>query len=367
MREINESAGTRLHCLVLTPLGAMNALHYWRAHRERYDSVQFYVISTNAKNLPQIEKLLCESDLPEKARTPFCLYRHRAGWRKWLNYISLLRCRWLLGRLARAVRGQDDLLVSHLNNSFSRTLIAHLSSSKQVIVVDDGVATFAEFMQLQEQGALPGKQSIARSAGLQVAFETWLFDQQPVRADRLAFYSVFPLEAFANDRLQSVILPRAQASPPPNATAQKPDRVYFIGQPVVRRGVISVELYRRIFQVITAYYRAQNLPMIYIPHRNESPEAYHLDCEILPLDEPFELFAARQGDGAALHVAGFCSTCLLTSYYAQSPHIVVEAFWGFDALSTDAWPGADVIQKLFDYEASQSEQFTINTTLNLKD
>lgn len=365
MPETNETAGGQLYCLVYTPLGAMNALHYAAAHRGRYGRVRFYVISTNEKNLRQIEDVLAQSDLPQPERTPICLYRYRSGWRKWLNYPALLRCRFRLTRLSRSVGVTDDVLVSHLDNDYSRTLITGLNAAKKVIVVDDGTANFAEFMTVQEKGFLPERALLNSKKNLNTVFLSVCFSRRAIEAQRLIFYSVFPLQALCPYPLRSEVMPRDdKVALFHGEKNEQSNIVYFIGQPVVRRAGVALHDYQAMMQHICDYYARKNLRLTYIPHRNEDASAYDFDADILLLDEPFELYAARL-PYQCLNVSGFCSSCVLTTFYMMRESISVELFWGFEAFSPERWQMVQGVIPLFEYEAARHEHFVINRTLTI--
>lgn len=350
-----------VHCVIHTPLAYLCLREYLA--RFPYHKRHLYVLATSRAAYDGIASLQASDDWTNirplsRGRTMTLLDRCIAP-------LRLTSARWRLGRILNNIGNEDDVVLSHLNNPFSRFVIKrsrHLARS--INVVDDGTTTLSEFGALTRTGSITTDNYTNRSTSWNARLERLLFSDAPIYAGDVKYFSFWPLQEMKNERSPSILathdfshLRKARPANPPLPFA------YIIGQPFVRRGLLDGTRYARILAIIAANYLKEGLTPIYFPHRNEIQSQIPLSLEVRRIDQPFELYLC-DSEHLPQKIAGFYSNSLVTTKHLFAEAVEHELFWGFSDLSPEKASSPDIAQML-EREAARLSAFTINRTLRL--
>ena len=350
-----------VHCIVHTPLAYLCACEYL-AHagaRERY----LCVIATSRASAEQIRELASRDEWTRifflrEGRGPGTL-------EKILSLARLVKARMRFGALLARIPAGDRVILSHLNNPYSRFVLQrrHESGGK-VVIVDDGTTTLEEYGTLARSGRLRADDGRPRHSGIHARLEAQLFSSRDICSAEVAFFSFWPLQT--GDRPHAPEILQQNSFPVLKAGLRPQDSlpcVYFVGQPFVRRELVNEKEYGDIVRRIAEQYRQQGLDFIYHPHRNEDPRLIAGFCEVRRNLKPFELELLEVGSLPRI-VAGFYSACILTSLYLFGERMKYELFWGFDRVSPERG-ASPLIAEAIEAEAQHSPVLTIDRSLGL--
>lgn len=284
----------------------------------------------------------------------------RPGWAgKFASIAQIVRARHKLGAALASLKPQDTVVVSHLGNPYTRYVLDRCRRRcGEIVVVDDGTTTLIEYAALARDGALTMNNTPGRSKALTARIEEACLSSSPIAAGEVSYFSFWDLRDPGPKRLRrnGFALLRSEL-----ARYAHEDSVYFVGQPFVRRGLLSAEAYASIISRIAQHFAGKGLRFVYFPHRNEDVEAAGHGYELRYTDLPFELYIMRE-NALPRVIAGFYSACLITTKYILGDNVRHEVFWGFEAVAP-ARSQFPEIADAFTGEAERSASFLINTEL----
>lgn len=359
-----EGSISNLICFVYTPFGALNAMDYFNNNESKFNGVHFYIISTNRKNHLQIINLIKQQETHNIEIKISVLYSYKNTIFKILNYINLIRCRIKLWAICCRVTADDTIILSHLNNYYSRTIYNLLRDFENFIIVDEGTATFSDFVTIENKGNIPAENIRSYPKSFTESLVEIIYSRKSIEAHNLSFYSFFPLKEFSTHNRLKIIERKPNFTNFEAKVKVGGKEAYFIGQPFVKTGLISKENYQLILKKIVEYYNAQGVQVVYIPHRNEDIRSYDSSIKIKQLSVPFELYVTQM-ETLPFYVSGFFSTCLLTTAYMLRDSANIELFWGFKELMPSTWDRGKGVLQLFKYEEKNNANFKINLKLHL--
>lgn len=352
---IIESSGIEAHCFVFTALGYINALEFL-TEAGFVGKRHLFIIPSTEISAQQIRRLAKSHDW---TRVHLVWPGDRPGvLAKSISSLRLLKIS-LWFRLALSRMTPDDhVVVSHLDNPYSRLISQHrIKQFAPVVVVDDGLSTLLCHKEMAKWGELPlGRVKPSMRARLERA----LLSRSAVPARAVRFFSMFSLEPC--DGVASIGKNRLVTLRQMIRSQQTTEHVYFIGQPWLRAGRSDEREYYSAVERIREHYRQQGLEFIYIPHRNENRAEVAKRFRTLETELPLELFLLEASCLPQV-LAGFFSTCLLTGFYVFGSKMRYEFFWGFPgALSPESWDPCGVTDFVM-RETSGAKFVSINRTL----
>jgi hypothetical protein len=266
-----------------------------------------------------------------------------------------------LGAVLRRLDPADQVVVGHLTNPFTRLILKRCREiGIRPVAVDDGTTTLLDHDVLVTDGRLTMDNAPRRALTLTARAEELLFSSQPIEAGDFSYFSYWPLKGagpLAVTRNEFVRLRNTVRS------RQNSDQVYFVGQPFVRRGLVSQETYTGFIAQLADHYSALGLRLVYFPHPKEDMATFPAQIEIRRPASPFELYLLLE-DILPRVVAGFFSASISLTHLLFGDRIRCDMFWGGDAILNDLNATPQIASALRALEA-ESATVTINTSPRL--
>lgn len=348
-----------LHCFIHSPLAYLCMRELIASTRP--NAAHGYIIATSVQSSALLRKMAAADDWDS---LEVVVEGQQPGLWGWLrDTASLVRGAMRLRSLVSRIAFEDRIVLCHLSNPYSR-LICEIRRRavphERFLVVDDGTTTLVEHQALLRDGQIPITRLRPRSKSMYSSLESLLYSQAPILSGETEFFSFWPLAQPSSSsdpmlagrnrfsRLRSMLVNR-----------EREDMVYFVGQPFVRRGVVSPAGYCAILKRIQEHFLARGIEFVYVPHRNENTSAYGAGFKILRSDEPVELLLLNSNSWPRV-VAGFYSACIATCLHLFQGRIDFEVFWGFAGLAPE---DGSPIAAAFRAECGKPGGLAINTLL----
>lgn len=176
------------------------------------------------------------------------------------------------------------IIIGNYDSSFIRVMIGKVFNDKRkLLLVDDGAKTLSQ----------------------QAAFNA---------DDNRDFFSMYELEAHKNQQIYRNQYPALKEMLSYQKIKTCAKTVLFLGSKLSEASLISESQYIAYLEQIQAYYKAEGLRVVYVPHRGENAQKLdairqHFDFDFTELNYPIELIGLYQ-DKLPKKVASFYSTAL---------------------------------------------------------
>jgi hypothetical protein len=242
------------------------------------------------------------------------------------GYLNLLRSGMKLAAIARQHSAFDNIMLGH----YSKPLFtfANAANYNQLHMLDDGLKTVLDHRALLQSSS--ARMDTATSKVKRMLMKAVSSRIDFASPEFFIFFTAFCLEtgpAFSVEQNTYSWLKSLRQG------VDQKEEVYFLGKHTVEIGKHRFEDYANVLKKIKQHY---NLPLVYLPHRRESPEkldvlAKRLQIEIRPQHLPIELVLA-QSQHIPRYVVGFTSTALITLSIIFAEEIQVHKIEAFDDL-----------------------------------
>lgn len=345
-----------VHCFVHSPLAYLCMREYIAAREIK--KAHLYVIATSPRSATMLEQL-AKCDCWESERI-LSRGNRKGVLGRFISALLLAVCALRMRLVLRKVGRQDEIVLCHLANPYSRLIASRwrqISPGTLITVVDDGTTTLVEHEVLRRDSVLSTNNAPRRARHLYSFLEERLFSSKCVFAEDIRYFSMWDL---SDDGLPKVLSPKNDfANIRANFTSRpRRNAVHFIGQPFVRRGLLSAEEYGEILDGIRDSYTARDLEFFYFPHRNEDTSGYGDRFRMVRLDIPYELHLANSHEWPSV-LAGFYSACIASSLAIFGDELDCELFWGYPPLAPYIATSAE-IAKAFQGLADSNSKLIIN-------
>lgn len=284
---------------------------------------ELYVIATNRRSMQRIREL-ASKDRNVKVKIILSGYDTRSTGGKVLSIAKLLISKLWLRKALRTIGPEDQIVVSHLSNPYTRLVLeSSRHSGVRAIVVDDGTATLLDHDAFVREGVLTVSGAQPRATNALARAEALLFSSSTISSDQISFFSFWPLRNSGPELLPQNTFSSLRARV---QDFESEASVYFIGQPLTHNGRLSDEEYRRYIYDIVEHYSKQGLRLVYFPHPRENCASFQNSIDIREPNVPFELYLLEQKRLPTV-VASVFSTSIFSVHSIFGSRIRYEAIW----------------------------------------
>lgn len=333
--------------------------------KENFRQAHLYIITTTPQGANMLESMAKTDNW--NSFEIMSRGRGRSTWAKVFAALSLVWCALRLRIVTRNIDPREKIALCHLANPYSRLICEvrrRKALSEPITVVDDGTTTLNEYKLLLKHGNISITNSAPRHKSTFAALESLLFSCAPIHANQVEFFSIWPLSTVGFGGRPSLAKRNDLSMLRARLTCRSRQQVvHFIGQPFVRRGLLSDAEYKAVLSRIKDYFWIRGIKFLYFPHRNEDAKNYEELFEVVRLEEPYELFLLSEPKWPRV-VAGFYSACIVTSLYLFRELIEYEVFWGFSQLRPQIVT-SEAVSMAFKAESTSAPTLKINTSLRL--
>jgi hypothetical protein len=261
---------------VRTPLQYLNALEARLENRFQHQAHHLILLSDFNKTLTQLDSII----RPEMWTDISYIWKEFAAHKKstLLNGLALMKRKKLFDQEIKKIQPADVVFWSNINSNWFFYIYKKLPNT--LYFLDDGFATLNHLkpfdMEELKKNVLSSKSGKMERFLLQTNYNlNW---ERLVFYTNLSFYQSEKKTIFHHYQHLSELIPSLSLS----------NEVYFIGQPLIYRKLMSKENYVSRISKIFEHYQSIGLHPIYVPHRSTPLDYIPDNWRITELDYPME-------------------------------------------------------------------------------
>lgn len=307
----------RSYFFVRTPIQYYNAIE---AKESLPKNAQCFLIilSDYPKTLSQFKELV-DHEMWVSVLMPWKKYGDLTK-SKFLNRLLNITRRLSINAIFKSIEESDTIFWGNYNSIWLRYFISKKNNT--VSILDDGFATLSLVSQIQNNRIVFVK-NVTTSGfidRLLVSRSTSI----PIK--RLKFFTSFRnISPLINERSTFTEYPflRKQA----NQNFRIEEKMYFIGQPLIRLSLMTKVNYIKNINRIFDFYKKQGLKCFYIPHRTSKLDYFPKQWNTINFNFPLENLIFEENESLPRVIASFYSSALyFVNKFGQNQEINFE-YW----------------------------------------
>lgn len=311
---------------VRTPIQYYNAIEAKVKNCQATKST-LVVLSDFKPTLIQFERLI-DDQMWSKVITPWDKYQKLTRF-KLLNRLLNINRRITLDKILKKINEDDMVFWGNYNSIWLRYFLA--TKNNTVTILDDGFATLSLVEHLQNDNIELKKSK--NTAGYLESILVSSSTRIPIK--RLKFFTSFK-------NIAPIITERSTYTNYPflknqgNHKLTVGNKMYFIGQPLIRLSLMDESEYIRNVNHILAHYQNQGLQCFYIPHRTSKHDYYPKHWKIKNFNFPLENLIFQEEGILPKILASFYSSALyFVDKFSQNEKIYFD-YWEAQDLASQS-------------------------------
>jgi hypothetical protein len=279
---------------VRTPLQYLNALEAKLENRFQQDNHFLILLSDYDKTLAQLAVIIRPDLWTEISFIWEEFSAHKKN--KLLNAFALFKRKTLLDNELKKIKPSDVVFWSNINSNWF--FYTYKKLPNKLYLLDDGFATLPHLMPFDMEDL---KKSIMSSKSAKIE-RIILRPNFQLNWNKLVFYT--NLSFYSSEK--NTIYHHFENLSKMITKRELTKEVYFIGQPLIYRKMMTKDNYVSRVTTIFEYYKNQDLKPIYIPHRSTPLNYIPKSWEVRELEYPLEF----------LLIVNKCLPCRFATFYS---------------------------------------------------